>query len=223
MADIYYIEDDSHIAGAVKEYLEKKGFRVTICGTLAEEEKALSVYVPALVLLDWNMPDGRGDSLCRWIRSRWKELPVIFLTVRGDCGDVVSGFQNGADDYVVKPFELEVLYSRILALLRRAGNTAEPYLSCGGIVMDQNRRMVSCQGKELALSAAEYQLLLCLMQNKGRTVTREKILEQVWDVNGNYVNDNTLTVTMKRLRDKLCQPECLKTVRSVGYRMEDTL
>ena len=183
----------------------------------------MSVYVPALVLLDWNMPDGRGDSLCRWIRSRWKELPVIFLTVRGDCGDVVSGFQNGADDYVVKPFELEVLYSRILALLRRAGNTAEPYLSCGGIVMDQNRRMVSCQGKELALSAAEYQLLLCLMQNKGRTVTREKILEQVWDVNGNYVNDNTLTVTMKRLRDKLCQPECLKTVRSVGYRMEDTL
>ena len=223
MADIYYIEDDSHIAGAVKEYLEKKGFRVTICGTLAEAEKALSVYVPALVLLDWNMPDGRGDSLCRWIRSRWKELPVIFLTVRGDCGDVVSGFQNGADDYVVKPFELEVLYSRILALLRRAGNTAEPYLSCGGIVMDQNRRMVSCQGKELALSAAEYQLLLCLMQNKGRTGTREKILEQVWDVNGNYVNDNTLTVTMKRLRDKLCQPECLKTVRSVGYRMEDTL
>ena len=223
MADIYYIEDDSHIAGAVKEYLEKKGFRVTICGTLAEAEKALSVYVPALVLLDWNMPDGRGDSLCRWIRSRWKELPVIFLTVRGDCGDVVSGFQNGADDYVVKPFELEVLYSRILALLRRAGNTAEPYLSCGGIVMDQNRRMVSCQGKELALSAAEYQLLLCLMQNKGRTVTREKILEQVWDVNGNYVNDNTLTVTMKRLRDKLCQPECLKTVRSVGYRMEDTI
>ncbi len=89
--------------------------------------------------------------------------------------------------------------------------------------MDQNRRTVSCQGKELALSAAEYQLLLCLMQNKGRTVTREKILEQVWDVNGNYVNDNTLTVTMKRLRDKLCQPECLKTVRSVGYRMEDTL
>ncbi len=223
MADIYYIEDDSHIAGAVKEYLEKKGFRVTICGTLAEAEKALSVYVPVLVLLDWNMPDGRGDSLCRWIRSRWKELPVIFLTVRGDCGDVVSGFQNGADDYVVKPFELEVLYSRILALLRRAGNTAELYLSCGGIVMDQNRRTVSCQGKELALSAAEYQLLLCLMQNKGRTVTRAKILEQVWDVNGNYVNDNTLTVTMKRLRDKLCQPECLKTVRSVGYRMEDTL
>ncbi|MCI8335098.1 MAG: response regulator transcription factor [Lachnospiraceae bacterium] len=223
MADIYYIEDDSHIAGAVKEYLGKKGFRVTICETLAEAEKALSVYVPALVLLDWNMPDGRGDSLCRWIRSRWKELPIIFLTVRGDCGDVVSGFQNGADDYVVKPFELEVLYSRILALLRRAGNTAELYLSCGGIVMDQNRRTVSCQGKELGLSAAEYQLLLCLMQNKGRTVTREKILEQVWDVNGNYVNDNTLTVTMKRLRDKLCQPECLKTVRSVGYRMEDTL
>ncbi len=89
--------------------------------------------------------------------------------------------------------------------------------------MDLNRHTVSCQSEEIPLSEAEYQLLLYLMRNKGKTVTREKILEQVWDVNGNYVNNNTLTVTMKRLRDKLCQPECLKTVRSVGYRMEDTL
>ncbi len=223
MADIYYIEDDSHIAGIVKEYLERKGFRVTICETLGEARKALGVSVPVLVLLDWNMPDGRGDSLCRWIRSRWRELPVIFLTVRGDSADIVSGFQNGADDYVVKPFELEVLYSRILALLRRSGRGTGPYLSCDGIAIDRNRRRVTCYGEEISLSRAEYQLLLCLMQNKGRTVTREKILEQVWDEKGNYVNDNTLTVTMKRLRDKLGQPECMKTVRSVGYRMEETL
>ncbi len=228
MFELYYVEDDSDIACTVKEYLERKNFKVTICATLAQARQALQGHVPALVLLDWNMPDGRGDSLCQWIRGNWRELPVIFLTVRADSQDIVSGFQSGADDYVVKPFALEVLYSRILALLRRAGNIAEQYLSCDGIMVDQNRRTVSCRAeeagmKEVSLSAAEYQLLLYLMQNKGKTVTREKILEQVWDVNGNYVNNNTLTVTMKRLRDKLGQPACLKTVRSVGYRMEDTI
>lgn len=179
------------------------------------------MHVPTLVLLDWNMPDGRGDSMCQWIRSRWSALPIIFLTVRGDAHDMVQGFRHGADDYVVKPFELEVLYSRILALLRRTGDVAQQYLSCDGIVMDLNRRTVSCRMEEIQLSAAEYQLLLYLMQNKGKTVTREKLLEQVWDVNGNYVNNNTLTVAIKRLRDKLHQPACLKTIRSVGYRLED--
>lgn len=223
MIDLYYVEDDHDIAQAVKEYLEKMDFRVTLCFTLMQAKQALKDNVPTLVLLDWNMPDGRGDNLCQWIRTRWKELPIIFLTVRGDSQDIVSGFQNGADDYVVKPFELEVLYSRIQAILRRTGNVAKQYLSCGGITIDQNRRTVSCREEEINLSAAEYQLLLYLMQNKGRTVTREKILENVWDVNGNYVNNNTLTVTMKRLRDKLHQPSCLKTVRSIGYRMEDSI
>ena len=238
MIEIYYVEDDPDIGQAVKVYLENKGFRVTVCAALSEAEQALRTHVPTCVLLDWNMPDGQGDSLCRWIRKTWKELPVIFLTVRGDTADIVSGFQNGADDYVVKPFELEVLYSRILALLRRTGDTAKRYLSCGGIVIDRERRTVSChwkktagdcppecsgQGEEVSLSVSEYELLLYLMENKGRTVTREKILEHVWDVHGSFVNDNTLTVTMKRLRDKLRQPGCLKTVRSVGYRMEEGL
>lgn len=221
--DLYYIEDNPDIADTVKTYLEQRNFKVTICATLARARQAIQNHVPGVVLLDWNMPDGRGDSLCRWIRGNWKELPVIFLTVRGDSADIVSGFQNGADDYVVKPFELEVLYSRIRAVLRRTGNVGEQYLSCGGISIDINRRQVICHSEEILLSAAEYQLLLYLMQHKGKTVTREKILEQVWDANGSYVNDNTLTVTMKRLRDKLNQPECLKTVRSVGYRMEDIL
>lgn len=221
--EIYYVEDDSDIACVVKKYLEQKAFKVTICTTLAQAKQMLEERVPMLVLLDWNMPDGRGDNLCLWIRSRWKELPIIFLTVRGDSRDIVSGFQYGADDYVVKPFALEVLHSRILAVLRRSKSTAKPYLSCDGIVIDRNRRKVSCDGEEVKLTAAEYQVLLYLMKNKGRTLTREKILEQVWDVRGNYVNDNTLTVTIKRLRDKLGQPACLKTVRSVGYRMEDTV
>ena len=223
MVDLYYIEDNPYIADTVKAYLEQRNFRVTICETLARARQAIEAHVPGLVLLDWNMPDGCGDGLCRWVRGNWKELPVIFLTVRGDSADIVSGFQNGADDYVVKPFELEVLYSRIRAVLRRTGNVAEQYLSCDDIAIDRNRRTVTRGSEELLLSTAEYQLLLYLMQHKGKTVTREKILEQVWDANGSYVNDNTLTVTMKRLRDKLHQPDCLKTVRSVGYRMEDTL
>ena len=221
MMELYYIEDDLNIAGIVKEYLEQRDFKVTVYDTLAKARAALTIHVPTIVLLDFNMPDGHGDRLCGWIRSNWKELPIIFLTVRGDSRDIVAGFQSGADDYVVKPFELEVLYSRIRALLRRTGSAAKRYLSCGGITIDTERREVRCHLEEIKVSAAEYQLLLYLMQNKGRTVTREKILEHVWDVKGSYVNDNTLTVTMKRLRAKLRQPSCLTTVRSVGYRRED--
>lgn len=223
MIELYYAEDDPDIAGIVKAYLEQQGYNVTLYAALADVHKALEYHVPSVVLLDWSMPDGDGAELCRWIRSRWPALPIMLITVRGDSADIVSGFQNGADDYVVKPLQLEVLHSRIAALLRRSGDVTKQYLSCDGIIIDQHRRSVACRSQAVALSAAEYQLLLYLMQNKGRTLTRERILEQVWDVNGSYVNDNTLTVTMKRLRDKLHQPSCLKTVRSVGYRMEDTL
>lgn len=223
MIDVYYVEDDETITQTVKAYLEQHNCRVTAFPTLSLARQALTARIPSMVLVDWNMPDGHGDALCRWIRSNWKELPVIFLTVRGDSRDIVSGFQNGADDYVIKPFELEVLYSRILALLRRTGDISRQYLSCGRISLDQNRMTVFCDSEEIRLSPYEYQLLLYLMQNKGRTVTRASILERIWDMNGSYVNDNTLTVTMKRLREKLRQPACLKTVRSVGYRMEDTI
>lgn len=223
MRELYYAEDDPGIADMVKAYLERRDIKVSVYGTFADLKRALARRLPTMVLLDWNMPDERGDGLCQWIRGSWKELPVIFLTVRGDSADIVSGFESGADDYVVKPFALEVLYSRIQALLRRSGNVSGQYLSCGEIVMDLNRMTVACGAEEVSLSAVEYQVLLCLMRNKGRIVTREKLLEQVWDVNGNYVNDNTLTVTVKRLRDKLQKPLCLKTIRSVGYRMEDML
>lgn len=222
MIDIYYIEDDETISQAVKDFLGQRGIKVTIFSTIAAAKEALLNMRPTLVLLDWNMPDGHGDTLCRWIRANWKGLPVIFLTVRGDTGDVVSGFQNGADDYVVKPFELDVLFSRICALLRRTGDVSKQYLSCGSLSLDRKRMTVLNGTEEICLSASEYQLLLYLLENKGRTVTREKLLENIWDINGSYVNDNTLTVTVKRLREKLHQPSCLKTVRSIGYRMEDT-
>lgn len=223
MIEIYYIEDDENIAITVKEYLNQKGYAVSIFETLESGRKALEHHIPNIVLIDWNMPDGKGNSFCRWIRSRWKELPVIFLTVRDDTRDIISGFEYGADDYVTKPFELEVLYSRIHALLRRAGNVQSQYLSCGSISIDKSKTTVFCGEEEITVSQMEYRLLQLLMENKGRTVTRGRLLNQIWNNNGNYVNDNTLTVTMKRLREKLHHPSCLKTIRSFGYRMEDEI
>ena len=221
MNDIYYVEDDESISQTVKEFLGQHGYSVFVYTTIEEAKKAFGSACPMLALLDWNMPDGSGRELSRWIRSKWKELPVILLTVRGDSRDIVSGFQSGADDYVVKPFELEVLLLRIEALLRRCGDVSRQYLSCGGISLDQKRMLVFSEGDEVDLSPSEYQLLLYLLQNKGITVTRKQLLERVWDNSGNFVNDNTLTVAMKRLREKLHKPECLKTVRSIGYRMEE--
>lgn len=220
MAEIYYIEyieDDKSISDIVAEYLARKGCTAAVFSTITQAKVTLERHTPDLVLVDWNMPDGEGTVLCRWIRDNWEELPLIFLTVRNDSGDIVSGFDSGADDYVAKPFELEVLYSRIKALLRRAGTAGR----CGLVSIDKNGMTVQYQGKEVMLSQTEYQLLAILMENEGKTVTRERLLARIWDQNGNYVNDNTLTITMKRLREKLRQLRCLKTVRSFGYRMEE--
>ena len=221
MIEIYYIEDDENIAMVVKEYLSMKGYSVFIFKTLESGRMAFEHHVPSIALIDWNMPDGEGIAFCKWIHSKWKELPVIFLTARDDTRDIITGFENGADDYVTKPFELEVLHSRICALLRRVGNVQIQYLSCGLISIDKDRMAVFYGEEEITVSQAEYQLLELLLLNKGKTITRERLLTQIWDNNGNYVNDNTLTVTMKRLREKLHRPSCLKTIRSFGYRMED--
>ena len=223
MENIYYVEDDRNIASLVAEYLEQRDCIVSIIPSIAEARQMLSRQKPDLCLIDWNMPDGQGDVLCRSIRFRWKDMPIIFLTARGDVKDIVAGFGCGADDYVVKPFELEVLYSRIQALLRRAGTVSDQVLSCDFISLNHSKKTVFCGDEEITLSQMEYQLLEVLLKNKGQTISREQILHEVWDSNGSYVNDNTLTVTMKRLREKLHQPLCVKTIRSFGYRMEDTV
>lgn len=224
MAAIYYVEDDWDIAENVKTYLEMQQMEVSLFYSIADAKQALLRKRPALLLVDWNMPDGNGDELCKWIRRLWgNQLPILYLTVRGEKADIVQGFQNGADDYVVKPFELEVLYSRILALLRRSGQTKESRLFCDYLSLDTEKMSVFLEQKEILLSQTEYQLLLLLMENKGKTVTRRQLLEQIWDSSGNYVNDNTLTVTMKRLREKLHNPTCLKTIRSFGYRLEESI
>ena len=224
MTTIYYVEDDRDIAENVKTYLQIRHMEVHLFYSIADAKQALLRKCPDLLLLDRNMPDGNGDELCKWIRRLWgNQLPILYLTVRGETADIVQGFQDGADDYVVKPFELEVLYSRILALLRRSGQTKETRLFCDHLSLDTDKMSVFWEQEEILLSQPEYQLLLLLMENKGKTVTRRQLLEQVWDSNGTYVNDNTLTVTMKRLREKLHNPTCLKTIRSFGYRLEESI
>ena len=224
MATVYYVEDDLDIAENVKTYLEIRQMEVSLFYSIADAKQALLKKHPDLLLVDRNMPDGNGDELCKWIRRLWgNQLPILYLTVRGETADIVQGFQDGADDYVVKPFELEVLYSRILALLRRSRQTKETRLFCDHLSLDTDKMSVFWEQEEILLSQPEYQLLLLLMENKGKTVTRRQLLEQVWDSNGTYVNDNTLTVTMKRLREKLHNPTCLKTIRSFGYRLEESI
>lgn len=221
MIKLYYVEDDDIIAFTVKKYFLNKGYELVTFESMEQVKRALQTELPALILIDWNLPDGNGYHLCKWIREMWKELPIIFLTVKGDSKDIVLGFEGGADDYITKPFDLEVLYARISAILRRMGNVAKNYLTCGEIAIDKIKLKVYLSKEEVALSQIEYQLLKLLMENKGCILTRASLLELLWDSNGNFVNDNTLTVTMKRLREKLHNPPYLKTVRSFGYRMED--
>lgn len=221
MQSIYYIEDDTGIAYGVQAYLQSKGFNVIILDSVEKAKQQIEKRFPSLILVDWNLPDGSGDKLCRWIRKKQKKLPVIFLTVKNDTKDIVQGFQIGADDYITKPFELEILYSRICALLRRFGDGQEERLMCGTITVDTDRLEVFAGSEKVNLSSTEYQLLVLLMKNKNHTLTRQRLLEMLWDSNGSFVNDNTLTVTVKRLREKLHYPACIKTVRSFGYRMED--
>lgn len=220
MKNIYYVEDDIDIAKRVKAYLESKGFSVSVFSDMRTAKDNLTNKLPALCLIDINLSDGNGTDLCKWIRKGYPELPVIFITVKNETGDIISGFDIGADDYITKPFELDILYSRICALLRRSKNSDKIYV-CNSILLDDNKLKVFLNDKEITLSAMEYQLLSVLMQNKNATVTRQQLLKSLWDDNNNFVNDNTLTVTMKRLREKLGNPPCIKTIRSFGYRMED--
>lgn len=224
MIEIYYVEDDRDIAEGVKTYLESRDFKVGIFKSVFETKQALIKKLPSAILIDWNLPDGSGDALCDWIRKRFGDgLPILFLTVKGETKDVLRGFQNGADDYIIKPFELEILYSRILAILRRSGVSETMELFCDKIRLNKEKFLAYYEEVEVVLSPTEYRILTYLMEHKGKTVSRKKLLEEIWDIGGNYVNDNTLTVTMKRIREKLGNPACIKTIRSFGYRMEDTL
>lgn len=219
MKQILIIEDDETIMFGLQTALKKNGFLPVCCTSLAEGREKLSDHI-ALILLDWNLPDGMGSDYCRYVKVK-RDIPVIFLTVRDDEKDIVMGLDMGADDYIIKPFQITVLISRINAVLRRTKDISQSVLTCGEITVDKGKTKAFFTGQELALTAGEYRLLTVLLENKDHTLTRIQLLDKLWDTDGNFVNDNTLTVTMKRLREKLNSPPCIKTIRGIGYRMED--
>ena len=219
MAKILLVEDDDTISFGIRASLEKKGYEITACTCLAGAKKLFSDAF-ALVLLDLNLPDGTGYELCTWVKARC-DTPIIFLTVRDEVSDITRGLDMGADDYVTKPFHIAVLESRIAAVLRRVPEEPDGSAACGNIRLNKEKMQVLLDGREITLTALEYRMLLILMENKGRTLPRSLILEKLWDSEGNFVNDNTLTVTVKRLREKLDHTSCITTVRGIGYRMEE--
>lgn len=222
MAEILLVEDDADIAFAVNAGLTRAGYTAHRARTLAQAKAAFDASRPDLILLDYNLPDGPGDDFCRWVKAR-ADTPVIFLTVRDEEADIVRGLDLGADDYIVKPFSLAVLLSRVAAVLRRAvpGHTADGWLHCGVLALDPAATKAYREGREIALTAQEYRLFAVLMENKNQTLTRARLLEKLWDADGNFVSDNTLTVTMKRLREKLGRPSYIQTLRGIGYRLEE--
>ncbi|MBS5144755.1 MAG: response regulator transcription factor [Butyricicoccus pullicaecorum] len=219
MANILLIEDNADITFAVSMGLQRAGYQVSMADTEAQGKAEYVRVKPELVLLDYNLPDGSGESVCRWVKSQGN-TPIIFLTVRDQENDVVHGLELGADDYITKPFSLAILLSRVAAVLRRSISSGGDCLQCGDITLDRTATRVTQNGSQITLTAQEYRLLLVLMEHKNQTLTRIQLLERLWDADGKFVSDNTLTVTMRRLREKLGYPDCIQTLRGIGYRME---
>lgn len=223
MTKILLVEDDGQIAAYLGELLRAEGFDTQIASSKKEAGECLLAQAFDLVLLDVSLPDGNGFSICAEIKREY-EIPVIFLTASGDEYSVVAGLDMGADDYIAKPFRPRELISRIRSVLRRC-KKEQRILSCGDLRVNVSSATVTKGEKELFLSALEYRLMLLLLQNKGQILTRNQLLEEIWDASGEYVNDNTLSVYMKRLREKIEEnpqsPRLLHTIRGIGYRMEE--
>ena len=175
-----------------------------------------------LVLLDVSLPDGNGFILCPEIKRSFS-VPVIFLTASGDELSTLTGFELGADDYIAKPFRPRELVSRIRNILRLTGG-AGSVIAIGNVTVDTVKGVALKNGRDVGLTALEYRLLLVLLNNRGIPLSRGQLLESIWDIAGDFVNDNTLTVYIKRLRDKLeddaQEPKLIKTVRGIGYKVD---
>ncbi len=220
---ILLVEDDDTIVFGLSELLGQEGFLVRAVSSLGEAQHLGEELRFGLVLLDLGLPDGEGWELLK--KREAGAPPVIILSAREEERDIIRGLDLGADDYVTKPFKAGELLSRIRAVLRRQVGVREREgaLCCGSVLLDRERTLVTESGREISLTAGEYRLLFYFMENKNRTLTRNALLQYLWDNCGDYVNDNTLTVTVKRLREKLGEEarQAIKTVRGIGYRMED--
>ena len=221
MARLLLVEDDSAIVKSLKEYLTGEGFEIWSAPGQLEAEELIKQKKFDLFLLDISIANGSGFSLCA--KAKELKLPVIFLTASGDESSIVRGLDMGADDYISKPFRPRELVSRIRSVLRRYEGTAS-VVAAGNIMIDTEKGIVTRNGEEIGLSALEYRLLMVFVNNRGRLLSRNQLLEDIWDIAGDFVNDNTLTVYIKRLREKIEEdpqnPEIIKTVRGLGYRMD---
>lgn len=221
MNKILLVEDDVSISKNLSRLLIKEGYEVT---SAAGQKVALEKIESAtfdLILLDISLPDGNGYAICTAIKQS-SNIPVIFLTASDDESSVVTGLDLGADDYIIKPFRPMELLSRIKSVLRRS-NKAESVIQINSITIDLIRGSVYKNSEEIFLSALEYRLLLVFINNRGILLSRERLLSEIWDMAGEFVNDNTLTVYIKRLREKIeddpQNPAIIKTVRGIGYRL----
>lgn len=219
MFTILLVEDSETIIMGLKYALEQEKYNVKIAKNIIDAKKEEGYD---LVLLDITLPDGNGFDLFKEIKQK-NDVPVIFLTARDEETNVVKGLDLGAEDYVVKPFKVRELISRIKVALRRYNKIVQNLIECKGITIDTENREVKSQGEIVELTGLEYRILLMLFTNKNKLVTREMLLDKIWDVAGNFVNDNTLTVYIKRIREKIGDSEgkIVKTVRGIGYRVDD--
>ena len=226
---ILLVEDDISLIDGLKYSLRKQEFDVEVVRTVEDAKKQL-IYIDRydLIILDVTLPDGTGFDICERVRKRNKYIPIIFLTASDEEVNVIRGLDCGGDDYVTKPFKLGELFSRIRALQRRASMSTKDtmtVLECGDISIDLLGSSVFLKGKIIELTNAEYRLLCLLVKNVNRVVSREYILHELWDDTGNYGDDNTLSVYIRRLREKIeidaSHPQHLITVRGFGYKWKE--
>lgn len=220
---ILLVEDDGGIVWALNEVLRGEGFIIHAVSGETEAERYLEGgSLPDVILLDLSLADGNGFSLFRKVKERYG-IPTIFLTASGDEESVCRGLELGAEDYIAKPFRARELVSRIRSVLRRSTCTRN-IVQLENVTVDTDKGTVTKDGAEIALSALEYRILLVFIGNRGRLLSRSRLLEEIWDVGGDFVNDNTLTVYIKRLREKIeddpQDPHIIKTVRGLGYRVD---
>ncbi len=221
MNRIFLVEDDKAIARNLTLLLRSEGFTVTHAPTRRDALDALAVNKFDLALIDISLPDGNGFTVCTEIKEK-QGVPVIFLTASGDEASVVTGLKMGADDYITKPFRPRELIARIGAALRKSGRSRSEF-EFRGLLVDTASGIVKKNGNEVFLSALEYRLLLVFISNPKIIITRGRLLDELWDAAGEFVNDNTLTVYIKRLREKIeddpASPQIILTVRGTGYRL----
>lgn len=221
MKQIFLVEDDKAIARNLIRLLRSEGFAVTHASTRTQALAALAGNHFDLALVDISLPDGNGFTVCTEIKAS-QDIPVIFLTASDDESSVVTGLNLGADDYITKPFRPRELIARIGTALRRSARPG-PIFEIHGVQVDTASGIVKKCGKEVYLSALEYRLLLVFIQNPKNIITRDRLLDELWDAAGEFVNNNTLTVYIKRLREKIeddpTDPQIILTVRGTGYRL----